>query len=730
MLNQRRLAREWLVLLLGSVLLAALAVQGELTRKLDLSQLDLASSLASREPAPDIAIVGIDERSLARIGPWPWPRETHARLIDNLRKAGANVVLYDVLFIEPGAPEGDALLAEAIARHGKVVLPFSFLPVENRAEGIAPEYPLPALVDAAAATGHIGVVPDSDGAVRRFMLSVISEGQTFTHFVPAALTLADGKERKTALPPEGQWPVVPFNPPGSYTVIPAYSVLDGSVPAGFLKGRTIIVGATAAGMGDRHPVPSGGIGLMPGVELQANLLDALRSGRLIRELAPSWAVALAAFALVIQFAGLWKLPPRSGLMLSFGLLAGVWAASIALTLAAKVWIAPGPALLTVALAYPLWSWRRLTVVSAYLEEEADRLVATTGDTAKADGFDLVARQVNRLGQLVGEVSNALTFVRSTIEASPDAILVLDDQNAVMLGNRAASRLFSETPDPVGLTLADLYLNQCVTVDPEQAEIAMRDGRAFLFASAPLAGTLKKGRASRILAFRDISEIRRRQRENDELIEFLSHDMRSPQVAIMALAAELGADNAALASRIRSQAQLTLGLADGFVQLARVREVGADFESHDLAFLLQEAVDRCHAPAMAKGITLERDIPDDLVFADIDPGQISRMAGNLIGNAVKYTQYGGRVIISLALADPGEVQISVTDNGPGLPPERQRDPFTRFGSRSNSEGPSAGLGLAFVKRVVDAHHGRIEVRPNAGGGTVFDIRLPVTQPGAD
>ena len=728
MLNQRRLAREWLVLLLASALLAALAVRGEFTRKLDWSLLDFAAALTGPEPGADVAIVGIDERSLARIGEWPWPRMIHARLIDNLHKAGATVVLYDVLFVEPGDPQGDAMLAAALARHGKVVLPYSFIQADNREAGIVPEYPLPALRDAAGATGHIGVTPDSDGAVRRFTLAARSDGQTYPHFVPAALALADGTQPDMAIPRDGLWPVVPFAPPGSYPVIPAYAVVDGTVPAGLLKGRTVIVGATAAGMGDRHAVPSGRIALMNGVEMQANLLDALRSGSLIRELAPHWAVVLAALALLVQFAGFWKLSPRAGLMLSVALLAGVSAGCIALVPGAQVWIAPGPALLVVALAYPLWSWRRLTVVSAYLEDEAERLVTTTGHTAPADGFDLVARQVNRLGLLVGEVSNALAFVRSTIEASPDAILVLDEQNVVILANRAAGRLFSENPDPVGLSLADLYLDQGAATDNDSAEIALRDGRAFLFASAPLAGQPGQGKASRILAFRDITEMRRRQRENDELIEFLSHDMRSPQVAIMALAAELGADNAELARRIRSQAQLTLGLADGFVELARVREAGARFEHHDLAFLLHEAIDQSYALAAGKAITVERDIPDDPVFADIDPAQIARMAANLIGNAVKYTQAGGQVVVRLALPVAGEAQISVADNGPGLPAERQRDPFTRFGSRSNADGPSAGLGLAFVKRVVDAHHGRIAVHANPGGGTVFEISLPLNQSG--
>jgi signal transduction histidine kinase/CHASE2 domain-containing sensor protein len=723
-LDQRRLALEWFLLLLGGVLLAAVMAQGDMTRRLNLSMLDFAAALDPREPAPDIAIVAIDERSLAAVGEWPWRRTTHARLIDNLHKAGAGQVLYDVLLVEPGDPQDDAALAAAMARHGNVVLPFSFVPTMNTAAGTEPEYPLPILAEAAAALGHVEVVPDRDGALRRFALEVTIDGRSYPHFVRAALALSGDDATITVPGRDDPWPIVPFNAARSYPIIPAFAVLNGTVPNALVEGRTILVGATAQGMGDTHSVPAGEIGLMSGVEVQANLLDALRSGAMIRELALPWSVGLAGAALLIQFLGFWKLQARSGFVLSAALMAGIAAFAIALVPLARIWIAPGAALFVLALAYPLWSWRRLTVVSAYLHREAERLVAATGETTITAGFDMVAQQVNRVRQLVGEVSQALSFIRSVIEASPDAILVVDDDNCVMLANQAAARLFDQTSDPVGQSLVDLYINQNLSVDRDSAQITLQGGRVFLFASASLAGKLPDGEGNRIIAFRDITEIQERQRENDELIAFLSHDMRSPQVAIMALTQTLDADNAQLAQRIRSQAQLTLGLADGFVQLARLRETGARRESHDLASVIQEAIDQAYGLAAAKQITIRRDLPDDPVFAAIDPGQIARMAANLIGNAVKYTQNEGEVMVKLALIAPDRVQIIVADNGPGLPAERRHDPFTRFGSRSSAHGPSAGLGLAFVKRVVDAHDGQIDVQPNPDGGTMFDIRLPL------
>jgi signal transduction histidine kinase len=104
----------------------------------------------------------------------------------------------------------------------------------------------------------------------------------------------------------------------------------------------------------------------------------------------------------------------------------------------------------------------------------------------------------------------------------------------MLANQAALQLFNATPEPVGLNLADLYLDQNLAVDPDNAQVSLSDGRVFLVATAQLAGKLPQIQGNRIIAFREITELRRRQRENDEMVEFLSHDMRSPQVAIIAL----------------------------------------------------------------------------------------------------------------------------------------------------------------------------------------------------
>ena len=91
---------------------------------------------------------------------------------------------------------------------------------------------------------------------------------------------------------------------------------------------------------------------------------------------------------------------------------------------------------------------------------------------------------------------------------------------------------------------------------------------------------------------------------------------------------------------------------------------------------------------------------------------------------------GKVVgLELARDDERSILIRVSDQGPGLPPERLADTFARFGAHDSQAGPSAGLGLAFVKKVVDQHDGNIEVASEEGVGSSFTIVLPCLRGGA-
>lgn len=717
----RRLFTEWIVLLALGIVLSFFAARADIANRIDARLLDRAAALARPAVSDDIVIVAIDDASLSEIGSWPWSRTTHAQLIDQLALAESGPVLFDVLFLEPSKALDDDVLARALQDHGRVVLPLTFAAQPNSVSGIIPAFPIPQLAGASAAMGHVAIQPDPDGVLRRFDLSMDAGDQSFDQFTVAASSLVEGRQLVEA----SERPVLSFHSAGSYPQVSAANVIAGRVPSEFLRGKTVLIGATAQGMGDRYSVSAGEVSVMPGVETQANLYDALGSGGLIRDLPPIWSGLFAALALLIQFLVFWRMSPQTGFFATLAIAAIVGAAAVLLVPFAGIWLSPGVALLAVVLAYPFWSWRRLTSVSAYLEEEAAFLRPEGAKRAEVEGFDQIARQVARMRRLVSHVSRSFNFLGKVIEAAPDAILVIDRANLVVMANNKAQSLFPGWEEDQPEDLDHLLAENLATLDGDRHEIAFPNGRTFLVARADFELD-EESESGEIMALRDVSETRRREEERREMLEFLSHDMRTPQVAIIGLSKNknLGALGNDVAGRIRTQAERTLKLADDFVQLARLDETEPDFEESDCVAIVEEACDRAYSASRHKQITVEPDLPEDPLFAEVDASLVARLLDNLIGNAIKFAPEGTAVRIGLEERPPRHFCLSVEDAGPGLPPERLANPFARFGAHERKAGPSVGLGLTFVKRVVDKHEGTITVKSDEGEGTRFEIELPL------
>lgn len=400
---------EWVgVAMLATVLALVLALSG-VSARLDNVAYDAAVRMTPRPTSQDVIIVAFDDRALDEAGAWPWPRSVHAALIERLSQAGAKAIAYDVLFVEPTSPPQDQALAQALAASGKVCLPVLIEAPGRDGAAFRLSPPAGALAQAAAGLGHVDLDYDADGVSRRANLVERAGGRAIGHLMACAQQVAAGAAMPplSALPrPVGGEPLVradtmliPYGgPPGRVRTISAASVLRGETPPAFFKDRYVIVGATAAGLHDRHSTPvSTANEAMAGVEVQANLLEGLIEGRLIRA-APIWAQASLTVLLVwIFLLSLLKASPRRGLMIGFGLVAATLALSLAWLLAGRIWFAPSPAIITLLAVIPVWGWRRLSAASAYMLEELERFseedhVLPPGEAVA--GGDPVERQIS------------------------------------------------------------------------------------------------------------------------------------------------------------------------------------------------------------------------------------------------------------------------------------------------------------------------------------------------
>jgi two-component system, OmpR family, sensor histidine kinase KdpD len=218
-----------------------------------------------------------------------------------------------------------------------------------------------------------------------------------------------------------------------------------------------------------------------------------------------------------------------------------------------------------------------------------------------------------------------------------------------------------------------------------------------------------------------------------LVAAVAHDLRAPLASIKASSSTL------------ADAELDLS-PDSRQHLAALIDVQAD----RLADLVQNLLDmsriqagvlrpRCTVTTLRKFISavvadpppawhghdVRVDLPDELPPIDADLVLMSRVLANLVDNAVRHSPAGAPVLIRAATSSPGVIELSVTDQGPGVDPRRRDEIFRLFARRDDDAG--AGLGLTIAKTFVEAHGQRIWVQDAPGGGARFCFTLPVVLP---
>jgi diguanylate cyclase len=262
----RRRARlvAWLVSLLLGLGVAASGIGIGIERALDEAEAHLRSHAGSGS----IHIVEIDARSIASIRRWPWPRDNHAKLVDQLRSAGVASIVFDVDFSSESDPAADTAFAAALARaNGQVVLPTFGQGAGAGSDGWTDSLPIPILRENATLAA-VSILPDRDGAVRRAPLGTVTAGAARPS-LSAIVANVDGQAYR-------DFPIDFAIDPAT---IPRHSFIDirdGKFDAASLAGKRVLVGATAVEMGDRYAVPNHGV--IPGVVIQALSAETLARG--------------------------------------------------------------------------------------------------------------------------------------------------------------------------------------------------------------------------------------------------------------------------------------------------------------------------------------------------------------------------------------------------------------------------------------------------------------------
>jgi signal transduction histidine kinase len=219
------------------------------------------------------------------------------------------------------------------------------------------------------------------------------------------------------------------------------------------------------------------------------------------------------------------------------------------------------------------------------------------------------------------------------------------------------------------------------------------------------------------------------------LSIVSHELRAPLAAVESyLQVLMGGFTGPLTEKQNEMLQRCsirikelLGLINDLLDASRLEpeHIQEEFETMDLAAVIQAALDDVRPAAQEKKIELRVEVPSELPVLTGAPGRVRQVLDNLLSNAVKFTPEGGQVTLRVVEQDD-HLEISVTDTGIGIPEDDQPFIFDDFYRARNAPSGGTGLGLAIAKRIVEAHGGRIWVEsPYAEGvsGSRFTFTLP-------
>jgi PAS domain S-box-containing protein len=351
--------------------------------------------------------------------------------------------------------------------------------------------------------------------------------------------------------------------------------------------------------------------------------------------------------------------------------------------------------------------------------------------------------------------------RTTLTSIGDAVVVTDAQGRVTLLNPVAQALTGWSAEALGQPLEAVFrivnettrktvenpvsqvirlgaivglANHTVLIAKDGTELAIDDS------GAPIRDA--RGRVvGVVLVFRDITQRRGSERaledadrRKDEFLAMLAHELRNPLAPIRNAAHTLallgtGDDRVRWVSGvIERQVGLMTRLVDDLLDVSRITSGKITLQRTTVSVreVLAQAVETARPLAESRGQALEVDVPEDAGGVDGDPARLAQAVGNLLDNAIKYTDDGGRIGLR-ARVEAHEVVIVVEDSGVGVDPELLPHVFDLFIQADRSlerKQGGLGLGLTLVRRLVEMHGGHVEAASAGPGlGSAFTIRLP-------
>ncbi len=366
-----------------------------------------------------------------------------------------------------------------------------------------------------------------------------------------------------------------------------------------------------------------------------------------------------------------------------------------------------------------------------------------------DEVGILARNFDRMAERLEETISAFEYEREQAErilsTVQEGLILLDRENKIVASNQAFGKLFGvSVQNPVGRSPVEIVRTDKLDdafealnggMELYEGEFTLEgpgSERIFELSAAPIRELGE--RTGAVLVFRDVTRTRRLERIRRDFVANVSHELRTPLTSIHGYAETLASRledhdtyGKFVQAILRNSERLT-ALVNDLLDLSRIErpDFRLELREDDLSALIQSTAESHQRAAIQKNITLtvERGpFPHRLVF---DRNRIEQVLTNLLDNAIKYTPAGGKVTVNTSQT-AGEIKVTITDTGPGIPEADRARVFERFyrvDTHRSREMGGTGLGLAIVKHIVALHKGRSGVDSVEGQGSKFWFTLPL------
>jgi signal transduction histidine kinase len=254
------------------------------------------------------------------------------------------------------------------------------------------------------------------------------------------------------------------------------------------------------------------------------------------------------------------------------------------------------------------------------------------------------------------------------------------------------------------------------------------------ADIALAEELARRAAPSIENARLYFQARRAVKAREDLLAIVSHDLKNPVMVIGLVAKVLRqsgelekAQITEIATRIERAVDKMLQLISDLLDFSKIESgtFSVELEAQTLHNVIPPVIDGLKPLAEARQQTIECDIESNLPEVMADPRRLGQVVSNLLSNAIKFTRQGGSIVVSVRKQD-NAIVTSVSDDGPGIPPENLLKVFDRYWQAQETKRSGMGLGLAIAKGIVEAHGGKIWVNSQLGNGSSFSFTLPLAR----